>query len=529
MRPTRALLTVLACALAALPPDDVRADGADVTLESLLREMCDADAVTRLAARPWTGRLWSSYDRRSVSADNPAAWFANDDRSQFVRVNRVGGRTEGVMVDAKGPGALTRLWTANGYGTVYRFYVDGATEPVICGVGTNLVGGHVLCGAPLADEVSRLQDPAHRAQDLYLPVPFARSLVVTAELKDIPPDDDEFESIRFWYNAEVRTYAEGTRVEPFSSAVLARAQGAIAAANAALRAPSAPVTDEAKSLDGVLAAGASRSVAFTREGAIRRFALKLAGAGEPLRTVRVKIAFDGETTVDAAVGQLFGAGYAATPYATVNGGVAADGLLCCRQVMPFATACTVTLENTGETACTVGASSVAVGAYKWDAERSLHFGAYGFEKRALPTRCGKAGYYDLPWVRLEGRGHLVGNTLAIDNSQSDQWWGEGDEKIYIDGETFPSYFGTGTEDFFGYAWGHGEAFVDHPLLAVPLAGGSLTGGRRLVTAVRARRLDVVPFSTSLKLDVEIWHWSDCKMDYAPATFWYARPGGRRIE
>ena len=33
------------------------------------------------------------------------------------------------------------------------------------------------------------------------------------------------------------------------------------------------------------------------------------------------------------------------------------------------------------------------------------------------------------------------------------WWGEGDEKIWVDGESFPSIFGTGTEDYFGGAWG----------------------------------------------------------------------------
>ena len=26
------------------------------------------------------------------------------------------------------------------------------------------------------------------------------------------------------------------------------------------------------------------------------------------------------------------------------------------------------------------------------------------------------------------------------------WWSEADETIYVDGETFPDYFGTGTED-----------------------------------------------------------------------------------
>ena len=32
------------------------------------------------------------------------------------------------------------------------------------------------------------------------------------------------------------------------------------------------------------------------------------------------------------------------------------------------------------------------------------------------------------------------------------WWGEGDEKVFVDGEKFPSHFGTGTEDYYGYAW-----------------------------------------------------------------------------
>ncbi len=33
------------------------------------------------------------------------------------------------------------------------------------------------------------------------------------------------------------------------------------------------------------------------------------------------------------------------------------------------------------------------------------------------------------------------------------WWGEGDEKFFVDGEMFPSWFGTGSEDYFGFSWG----------------------------------------------------------------------------
>ena len=46
----------------------------------------------------------------------------------------------------------------------------------------------------------------------------------------------------------------------------------------------------------------------------------------------------------------------------------------------------------------------------------------------------------------------VGDTLALHNGAA-AWWGEGDEKIFVDGETFPSHFGTGSEDYYGYSFG----------------------------------------------------------------------------
>jgi hypothetical protein len=41
---------------------------------------------------------------------------------------------------------------------------------------------------------------------------------------------------------------------------------------------------------------------------------------------------------------------------------------------------------------------------------------------------------------------------------------------------------------------------------------------------RYRILDAMPFAKSLKFDMELWHWRPTRMNYAPATFWYARPG-----
>src|SRR5439155_7705840 len=64
---------------------------------------------------------------------------------------------------------------------------------------------------------------------------------------------------------------------------------------------------------------------------------------------------------------------------------------------------------------------------------------------------------DWPVVKTEGAGRFVGMMLHIWNPRGG-WWGEGDEKFFVDGEKFPSTFGTGSEDYFGYAWSSAKLF-----------------------------------------------------------------------
>ena len=58
---------------------------------------------------------------------------------------------------------------------------------------------------------------------------------------------------------------------------------------------------------------------------------------------------------------------------------------------------------------------------------------------------------DWNFLRLTGRGVYVGDSLALFNPVA-TWYGEGDEKIFVDGEAFPSHLGTGTEDYYGYSY-----------------------------------------------------------------------------
>ena len=96
----------------------------------------------------------------------------------------------------------------------------------------------------------------------------------------------------------------------------------------------------------------------------------------------------------------------------------------------------------------------------------------------------------------------------------------------MDGETFPSHLGTGSEDYYGYAWGRRERITDHPFIAQPEGAGADSAG--FVQNTRLRVLDGIPFRTSLRFDMELWHHLRAVVDYAPTTYWYLRPGGRSL-
>jgi len=62
---------------------------------------------------------------------------------------------------------------------------------------------------------------------------------------------------------------------------------------------------------------------------------------------------------------------------------------------------------------------------------------------------------------IEGKGHYVGTQMCWQQNSSG-WWGEGEFKAFIDGDKdFPTYCGTGTEDYFGGAWGFFGNFSAH--------------------------------------------------------------------
>jgi hypothetical protein len=61
--------------------------------------------------------------------------------------------------------------------------------------------------------------------------------------------------------------------------------------------------------------------------------------------------------------------------------------------------------------------------------------------------------------KLEGEGKFIGVNMGVraNAGYEDSWFGEGEVKIYLDGdENHPTLCGTGTEDYIGTAWGQGK-------------------------------------------------------------------------
>ncbi len=201
-----------------------------VTLETLLEEMVQRDTIARLPNPAYTCKQASSYDRNSTEPGSPT-WWANADRSWFVRVEEKDGHKERVLMDVDGPGAVVRFWaTWHGPGGgefsngTMRIYFDGSDEPAIAGPLADLISGGVLVGEPLSQGVSPQTAYRHRGHNLYLPIPYAKGCKITYET-DVLMDDGARKGEALYYQINYRTYEPGTEVESFSADVLKRAEG----------------------------------------------------------------------------------------------------------------------------------------------------------------------------------------------------------------------------------------------------------------------------------------------------------------
>jgi hypothetical protein len=504
-----------------------------VTLSSLLEEITDRQNLTYFPEVTYSHRHFSSYDRASVAPGEPG-WFANIDRSNFLRVEKNNGRREFVMVDAEGPGAIVRWWMTfyRAWEGVIRIYIDHDPEPVIEGSPADMLIGPMLAGYPFA--VS-LQEGAQRRQEgwgydhnLYFPIPFSRHIKITYECDMLEvlreTDGHTYYFPDVFYNIGYREYPGNTRVESFSREALERARPLLEKTGQALLS-NRVISNEEKEFAKLLQPGDSLIIEFNKgRHALNRLVLELEAQdiNQSLRSTVLQASFDGNQTVWIPVGEFFGSGYMTNVHKTWMNQRDAGGRMESFYVMPFRNECILTIFNHGDEPIRISGLAGFTG-YRWR-PNSMYFGASWHEYFRIPTRDAEGSPYDLNFIELGGKGVYAGDQITLFNN-THHWWGEGDEKIYIDGEKFPSVFGTGTEDYYGYSFGRPEAY-SHPFVAQPSGYGNF--GRGVTVNARHRSLDAIPFNTSIKVDMELWHWDEhtCT-NYSASTFYYVLPGFTR--
>ncbi|MFQ5506554.1 MAG: glycoside hydrolase family 172 protein [Planctomycetota bacterium] len=506
----------------------LRALPAQVTTGSLLDEMTDLSRLAELPSPPYRLVQLSSYDRRSTGSESPH-WFSNADGfggepvPGFLEVLRKVDPTgvgEYLLADVRQPGAIVRGWSAAMDG-VLRVWLDGSEKPLFEGKGYEFLARR---STRFLQQAALDLDPGNAfiQEDAdYLPIPFARGLRITWE--------GQLRRLHF-YQLGLRLYEPGTRVSSFAPKDLSHYSSQLARAIESLNGASRPRETPADCEEFRIQPGKTWSKTYespTPQAIEELFThIDAEDRSKALRGTLLRIHFDGsqKPQVEAPIGDFFGSGPGINVHGSLPLRVQPDGGMWCFFVMPFAKSARIECKNTSDIPVE-GKLHAKLQPYRFS-ERSLYFRAKWRVDHELDTE-GSRAPMDIPYLFVHGQGRLVGAACMIMNpspipTPGGSWWGEGDEKILVDGEATPSSFGTGSEDYFNYSWSR-PALFDHPYCGQPLDSGPGTSG--YVSNHRFHIMDDIPFQRSLAFFLECWtHNPTPGLSYGRIIYHYARPG-----
>ena len=465
-------------------------------MEDFLRAMVDLRNLPRLTDGV-TCKQWSSYDRASKTPDDMAGWTANGDAGQFLRNTPEEGAVLGEM---NGPGCITCIWSANPAGQL-QIYLDGETKPTI--------------DIPLADIFDKDRAPypfgpplsyQHSGADSYVPIPYAKSCKIVVRNPGT-----------LYYHIDYLTFPKDTQVETFSWALSSAARQELTTVKAIMDEPEMnlqtlhPAGAKDVNVSKKIQAGSSATLfEASTPGTISAIRLKVTSTeANVLRKCLIRMYWDGslKPSVECPLGDFFGTGFAENPYRSLPMGMTKD-FYYCFFAMPYNQA-RIEILNQGTESCKIEGTFTNTPSSTAQPESMGRFFAKWRRENGSAT-------YDYPFLVTEGHGKYIGTALAIDNPRR-QWWGEGDEKVWVDGESFPSWYGTGSEDYFADAWG----FRPH---VRPYEGCTRLEGPDWANkdcVYRWHIADAIPFARSYRMTIENYAALDTKdVDYASVAYWY---------
>jgi len=461
-----------------------------ISYVDLVKRLTDLERLAVLPAPGEKCMQWSSYDRHSkydAKTGKYVAWGANGDGTGFIRTED--GRQ--VFAEIKGPGVIWRIWSARTGGGHVRMFLDGAAKPAV--------------DLPFVKYFDRTTKPfvykslcymAARGQNCYVPIPFNKSCKIVAD-----------KGWGRYYHFTYTVYPKGTKLPTFRLPLSYDETEALAKADSFFQTKMG--TDPAgkrqgeKTFDTNLTVDPGKAVMaldMKGPGAITEIRIKADFADredemDALRQLALSIHWDGEKSpsVWSPLGDFFGTAPGVNEYKSFPMGMTKQDGFYSLWYMPFTTGAKVQIANDGTKVRKLRFHAVHA-PLKRKIETLGRFHAKWHRDAFLPKEPERA--IDWTMLKTTGRGRFCGVMLHVWNPKG-AWWGEGDEKFFIDGEKFPSTFGTGSEDYFGYAW------CDPTLFQRAYHNQTISMGNRGHISVNRWHVgDNIPFNKSFEAAIE---------------------------
>ena len=486
------------------------------TYPQLVQRLTDLPALAQLPPPGEKTALASSYDRSSrydAATDKYINWGANADGSGIIRKEG----EDSVLMDVQGPGCIWRAWSATAGTGHVQIYLDGSPTPA---VDLPFLGYFDGKTAPFnRPNLVYIPSAAAHGFDNFTPISFQKSCKIVGE-----------KGWGSYYQFTYTQFPAGTIVPTFGMNLSASDSAALDQADKMLgqcgQNPGGDASkDETKTLSVTVDAGKSATVAdLSGAGAITALKVKLALPQDPevqrvlLRQLTISMTWDDETTpaVWSPLGDFFAYVGGADTFQSLPVGLLKDGTFYSYWYMPFGKKAHLEVGNDGPAPVAM-TWEVSHAPLNQPVEKLARFHAKWHRDAFLPTRPDRVPDWTL--LTTQGAGRYVGTHLHGWNPRG-RWWGEGDDKFYVDGEKFPSTFGTGSEDYFGYAWssaGHFSRAYHNQILN--------EGNEGHFDDNRWHISDSVPFGTSFEADIEKYFSNERSTLYAAEVFWYLNAGG----
>ena len=505
--------------------------------------------LERLAEPPAEGEQsgnFSSCDRGAkynAQTGQYENWHANWDGGGFIRREGTGI----VAAEIEGPGVIWRIWSAAAKEGHIKMFIDGGEKPAL-----DIPFGEYFNNKSGPFAYPELVMTLSRGRNSFVPIAFQKSCKIVLE-----------KGWGAYYQITYTRFPQGTTVPSFRGEFSQEEQAALKKANDVLAArggdPKPAGADPQTVAETVtVAPGASVDVCrLTGRRAITQiYVVPDPKDADPIHTLR-ELAFsltwddDKQPAVWTPLGDFFGTAPGINLFKSLPTGMTKEGFYA-YWYMPFAKSARVTITNDGAKPRTLTVKvvheRVETGKPLLRFHAKWHRDDYSGVDEQRFTRGDR--WPDWPIMVTEGRGRFVGVNLHVWNpnpfgkvtkvldldrenmpkrivdvtqaAAKGWWWGEGDEKFFVDGEKMPSTFGTGSEDYFGYAWAaHNPVEFESALQNQPLNKNNSLGH---VSNNRFQIADDVPFQKRFEAAIEKYHPNSWPLLYSCTAYWYQAAG-----